>query len=322
MSASIDVGQGLPALPLEDWEETKDTLHLWSQIVGKVRMASSAPRNHWWHVALYVDVRGLTTRRLRSPQGVSFQIDLDFVDHRLVVRTNQGAAESFPLVDGLSVAAFDEELHGTLRRLGVDVAIRETPFGVPMTTPFRADEEHAAYDREAVERFWRILDWTDGVFEEFAGWYCGKQSPVHVFWHSFDLALSRFGGRRAPAQPDADAVTREAYSHEVVSFGFWAGDKRLREPTYYSYTAPEPAGLRERPLRPQQARWTAYGAGSLAVLPYEAVRNASDPRTALLAFLESAYQAGAGLAGWDRSGLASAWCPDPPELNALLGGRA
>jgi hypothetical protein len=318
MSAPLDMRPALPALLLEDWEETKDTLHLWSQIVGKVRMASSAPRNHWWHVALYVDVRGLTTRRLHSSEGVTFQIDFDFVDHRLVVRTNQGAVESFALADGLSVAAFDEELHSTLGRLGIDVAIRETPFGVPMTTPFRADDEHAAYDREAVERFWRILDWTDGVFEEFAGWYCGKQSPVHLFWHSLDLALSRFGGRRAPPLPDADAVTREAYSHEVVSFGFWAGDTNLRAPTYYSYTAPEPANVRDRPLRPEQARWTEYGAGSLAVLPYEAVRAASDPRTALLAFLESAYQAGAELAGWNRGELASAWCPTAPELSALL----
>jgi hypothetical protein len=321
MSASLDVRPALPALPLEDWEETKDTLHLWSQIVGKVRMASSAPRNHWWHVALYVDVRGLTTRLLHSPQGVTFQIDFDFVDHRLVVKSNQGAVESFGLANGLSVAAFDEELHATLRRLGVDVAIRETPFGVPTTTPFQADEVHAAYDREAVERFWRILDWTDGVFEEFAGWYCGKQSPVHLFWHSFDLALSRFGGRRVPAKADADAVSREAYSHEVISFGFWAGDRNLREPTYYSYTAPEPAGLRERPLRPEDARWIDYGTGSLGVLPYEAVRGAADPRTALLAFLESAYQAGAALAGWNGGELASSWCPDPAELSSLLDGR-
>jgi Family of unknown function (DUF5996) len=321
MSAPVDTPSRLPALPLEAWEATKDTVHLWAQIVGKVRMASSAPRNHWWHVPLYVDVRGLTTRRLHSPQGVTFQIDFDFVDHRLVVRTNQGAAESFALGKGLSVAGFDEELHGALRRLGVDVPIREKPFGVPMTTPFRADEEHAAYDSEAVERFWRILDWTDEVLEEFAGWYCGKQSPVHLFWHSLDLALSRFGGRRAPPLPDADAVTREAYSHEVVSFGFWAGDASMREPTYYSYTAPEPADLRDQPLRPEQAGWIEFGAGSLAVLPYDAVRAASDPRTALLAFLESAYQAGAELAGWNRGELASSWCPDPPALNALLDGR-
>jgi hypothetical protein len=294
----------LPELPLTDWEETKTTLHLWAQIVGKIRMASTAPRNHWWHVPLYVDVRGLTTRRLHG-DDITFQIDFDFIDHRLVVSTNAGAIEAFDLVDGLSVAEFDERLHATLRRLGADVAIRESPFGVPMTTPFPDDREHASYDRNAVERFWHILDWTDGVFEEFAGWYCGKTSPVHLFWHSLDLAVTRFGGKRAPALPDADAVTREAYTHEVVSFGFWAGDQQVREPSYYSYTAPEPAGVRERPLRPEGAFWTEQ----LALLPYEAVRTAVDPRAALLAFLESSYQAGAGAAGWDREGLESSWCP-------------
>jgi Family of unknown function (DUF5996) len=308
----------LPELPLASWEATKKTLHLWVQIVGKIRMASTAPRNHWWHVPLYVDVRGLTTRRMHSPGGATFQIDFDFVDHRLVVRTSAGATESFALVEGLSVAAFDDALHQTLRRFEVDVAIRETPFGVPMTTPFREDREHAAYDRDAVERFWRILDWTDAVLEEFAGWYCGKTSPVHLFWHSLDLALTRFGGR-APELPDADPVTREAYTHEVVSFGFWAGNQDVREPSYYAYAAPEPAGLRARPLRPEQARWVEQGAGSLALLPYDSVRTAADPRRTLLAFLESAYQAGAAGHGWDRDELASAWCPGPGELSELLG---
>ena len=321
MTMATNLQGELPALPLAEWEATKDTLHLWVQIVGKVRMASTAPRNHWWHVPLYVDVRGLTTRRMHSPDGVSFQIDFDFVDHRLVVRTNRGEVESFTLVDGLSVAAFDEELHAALRRLGVDVAIREEPFGVPMTTPFPEDTEHASYDRDAVERFWRILDWSDAVLEEFAGWFCGKQSPVHLFWHGFDLALTRFSGIRASALPD-DSVNREAYTHEVVSFGFWAGDQTLREPTYYSYTAPEPSGLREQALSPDDARWLEYGAGSLAVLPYEAVRTARNPKAALLAFLQSAYEAGAGLAGWDRPELQSSWCPAPPQLSDLLAGRS
>lgn len=301
----------LPALPLPEWEPTKTTLHLWCQIVGKVRMASSAPRNHWWHVPLYVDVRGLTTRRLHAANGVVFQIDLDFLDDGLVVTTNEGASASFDLVDGLTVAEFDDRLHSTLARLGVDVVIDETPFGVPATTPFPIDRAHASYDGDAVRRFWTVLDWTDGVFEEFSGWYCGKTSPVHLFWHSFDLAVTRFGGRRAPVPAGADPVTREAYSHELVSFGFWAGDETVREPTYYSYTAPEPPGLRERPLLPEKAAWAEQGSGSLARLPYEAVRTAPDPRRALLAFLESAYQAGAGAAGWDTADLTSSWCPRP-----------
>ena len=307
----------LPELPLTAWEATKDTLHLWAQIVGKVRLASTSPRNHWWHVPLYVDVRGLTTRRMHAQSGATFEIDFDFVDHRLVIATDSGAVESFELADGLSVGAFDEKLHATLGRLGIDVTILELPFGVPMTTPFPADREHAAYDRDAVQRFWRILDWTDGVFEEFAGWYCGKTSPVHLFWHSFDLAVTRFGGKRAPVLPDADAVTREAYSHEAISFGFWTGDQNVREPTYYSYTAPEPAGLRLQPLHPEAASWVEQGNGSLALLPYDDVRTAADPRATLLAFLESAYQAGATTAGWDRAELESSWCPSPTEPGDL-----
>jgi Family of unknown function (DUF5996) len=318
LSAAARTRPDLPRLPLEEWEPTKDTLHLWAQIVGKVRLASAAPRNHWWHAPLYVDVRGLTTRLMRSPSGVAFEISFDFVDHRLIVATSAGAVESFELVDGLSVAEFDERLHSTLAGLAVDVSIRETPFGVPMTTPFPEDREHAAYDRDAVERFWHIVDWSGGVLEEFAGWYCGKTSPVHVFWHSFDLAVTRFGGKRAPAMPEADSVTREAYSHEVVSFGFWAGDQNVREPAYYAYAAPEPAGLREQPLLPAEARWVDLGASSLAVLPYEAVRQATDPRGTLLAFLESAYRAGADALGWDRAELTSSWCPAPPELTELL----
>ena len=206
----------LPELLLEAWEPTKTTLHLWAQIVGKVKLAATAPRNHWWNVPLYLDVRGLTTRRLHHGQ-VSFQIDLDFIDHRLVARTNRGQQGSFPLHDGLSVASFDRQLHQLLDQLGVDVAIREDPYGVPMTTPFPADTEHAAYDLEYVGRFFKVLGWADTVLEEFSGWYCGKQSPVHLFWHGFDLAVTRFSGRRAPARDGADPVTREAYSHEVIS---------------------------------------------------------------------------------------------------------
>ena len=300
----------LPPLPFPEWEATKTTLHLWAQIVGKVKMASLPPKNHWWHVPLYLDVRGLTTRLLHAKDGAGFEVRFDFVDHRLAVET-ANATESFPLVDGLSVAAFDDRFHALLAGLGLDAAILEKPFGVPMTTPFPEDTEHASYDPEAVERFWRVLDWSAAVLEEFAGWFCGKQSPVHLFWHSFDLALTRFSGRRAPELPDADGVTREAYSHEVVSFGFWAGDKNLREPAYYSYTAPEPPSLRDRPLSLADARWEEQGAGSLAILPYEDVRTAADPRATLLEFLDGAYRAGATAAGWDTAALTSSWCPQP-----------
>jgi hypothetical protein len=303
----------LPELHLDQWRATKDTLHLYCQIVGKVRMATTPPRNHWWNTTLYVDVRGLTTRRLHH-RGATFEIRLDLLDSALVVTTSDGRAESLLLADGLSVADFDAGLHRSLRELGVDVDIRERPFGVPMTTPFPDDVEHASWDRDAVERFWRMLDWSDSVFDEFSGWFTGKTSPVHLFWHSFDLAVTRFSGRPAPAF-DADVVTQEAYSQEVISFGFWAGDDNLGDAAYYSYTAPEPAGLREQPLA--GGSWIESGTGSLAILPYEAVRTSGDPRTVLLAFLQSAYEAGAQLAGWDIEGLESRWCPTPAQLREL-----
>lgn len=301
-----------------EWEATKDTLHLWLQIVGKIRMTYMPPRNHWWHVPLYLDVHGLTTRRIPAHDELTFQMAFDFIDHRLIVDTNHGRREKIDLYDGLSVAEFDHALHDALNRLEVDATIHESPFGVEMTTPFPADHEHASYDRDLVERFWRLLEWTESLFDEFSGWYCGKTSPVHLYWHSLDLAFARYNGARAPAQPDADPVTQEAYSHEVIAFGFWTGDRNIPEPSYYSYTSPEPSGLRERELLPRAARWSGTDEASMALLPLQAVRTASDPRTTLLAFLESSYEAGAIAAGWNRESLASSWCPSPVERNELL----
>ena len=313
MSAST-----LPALPYAEWVSTKETLHLWSQIVGKVRLAAAPPQNHWWHAPLYVDARGLTTRRLRSGNQ-DFDVSFDFVAHELVVRTSRGEVESFPLGDGLSVAAFYERFLAVLAGLGIGVEIKAEPFGISTKTPFAEDKEHASYDREAVERFWHALRWIDWTMEEFAGWFCGKTSPVHLFWHSLDLAVTRFSGKRAPELPDADSVTREAYSHEVISFGFWAGDEKIRTPAFYSYTAPEPDGLVERPLRPGAASWEQpFGASHLALLRYDDVRNAAEPRETLLDFLESAYGAGAATAGWDAADLRSSWCPPLTALDPRL----
>jgi hypothetical protein len=309
---------GLPELHLADWRATKDTLHLYTQIVGKIRLATTAPRNHWWNVPLYVDVRGLATRRLHH-RDTTFEITIDFVEHALIVRTADGRTESFALGDGLPVAEFDARIHALLGELDIDVDIKEEPFGVPMTTPFSRDFEHASWDPDAIARFGRILDWSDSVFEEFSGWFNGKASPVHFFWHSFDLAVSRFSGR--PGVPlDADPVTREAYSHEVISFGFWPGDDRVGDAAYYSYTAPEPAGLRDQPLA--AGAWVDSATGSLAVLPYEAVRTARAPAATLLAFCQSAYEAGARLAGWDTTGFESTWCPTPDQLRALRASAA
>jgi hypothetical protein len=302
-----------PELHLADWRATKDTLHLYTQILGKIRLATTPPRNHWWNVPLYVDVRGLTTRRLHH-SGTTFEITLDFLDHALVIRTGDGRTRSFELGARLPVADFDALLHASLADLGLDIAIKQRPFGVPMTTPFLQDHEHASWDRDAVRRFGRILDWNDSVFEEFSGWFNGKTSPVHLFWHGLDLAVTRFSGRPAKAL-DANPVTQEAYSHEVISFGFWPGDDTLGDAAYYSYTAPEPDGLPDQPL--PVGTWIQYGAGSLATVPYETVRTARDPRTTLLAFCQSAYEAGAQLAGWDTTSFTSNWCPTPDQLRQL-----
>jgi Family of unknown function (DUF5996) len=234
-----------PPLPLEEWEDTKNTLHRFVQIVGKIRLASAPHANHWWHVTLYVTTRGLTTSPM--PYGdITFAIDFDFIDHRLVISTSSGAMESFAL-EGLSVAQFYEQVFSTLSQLGIEVAIVPTPYDLIPAEPFTTNTIHAAYDKEYVNRYWRILVQVDMVFKEFSGRFTGKTSPVQLFWHSFDLAVTRFSGRRAPEREGADRATREAYSHEVISFGFWPGAVNIRAPAFYPYTAPEPAGLADQP---------------------------------------------------------------------------
>jgi Family of unknown function (DUF5996) len=303
----------LAGLHLEDWRPTKDTLHLCSQILGKIRLATTPPRNHWWNVALNLDVRGLTTGRLHH-RATTFEIRLDFTDRALVVLSSDGRTKQFALANGLTVADFYERIHQALAKLGVDVEINEEPFDVPMTTPFPEDVEHQEWDSDALHRFWRILDWSDLVFEEFSGWFNGKTSPVQLFWHNLNLAVTRFSGR--PSEPNAsDLITQDAHSHELITFGFWTGDDSIGEAAYYSYTHPEPEGLSDRPL--PVGDWVVSGDGSLAVLRYEAVRTSRDPRTTLLAFCQGAYEAGARLADWDITGLASRWSPTSGQLEAL-----
>jgi len=309
----------LPQLAFEQWEPTKETLHLWTQIVGKVRLAAAPPQNHWWNATLYVDTRGLTTRRLSS-ESFDYDVSFDFVAHELVVRTSRGELNAFPLADGLSVAAFYESFVALLAGFGIAVEIRAEPYGVPAVTPFAEDREHASYDREAVERFWHALRWIDWTLQEFAGWFSGKTSPVHLFWHGLDLAVTRFSGERAPELPTADRVSREAYSHEVISFGFWPGDQKVRMPAFYSYTAPEPVGLADQPLLPDAASWQQpFGSSHLALLAYDEVRHSPDSRRTLLGFLQSAYDAGAATAGWDTDSLRSSWCPPVAALDPRSG---
>ncbi|HWH15573.1 MAG TPA: DUF5996 family protein [Miltoncostaeaceae bacterium] len=292
-----------PALPYRDWEPTKQTVHRLTQIVGKVRMALVPFRNHWWHVTLYPSATGLTTGLM--PYGArSVQIDLDLVAHRLEVRTSDGGRAVVPLADGVCVADLYAGLFAALAEVDVAVTVDPRPFDLGGSPRLDEDRGHASYDADAVTRWWTVLRRTEHVLLRFGAGFTGKASPVHLFWHSFDLAHGRFSGRPAAPIPGADPVTAAAYSHEVVAVGWWPGDdRRTPFPAFYSYTAPEPAGLRDRPLRPAAAEWQDTGNGSMAILPYDAVREAADPEGDLLAFFETAYAAGAEAAGWDRAAL-------------------
>ena len=291
----------LDDIPYAAWEPTKTTLHLYSQIVGKIALRSSALRNHWWNCTLKPTARGVRTDRLNA-NGTSFDIEFDFVDHRVVVRAGLHDDVTFPLHDGLSVAEFFDAIRAALGAFDIRVPIVAKPYGVPsLTTPFAQDREHRSYDAAAVRRWWNVVRWSSDVLERFASDFVGKQGPVQLFWHSFDLALGRYSGRRANVAPPSDPVAREAYSHEVIAFGFWAGDANVPVPTYYTYTAPEPATLASSPLRPDGAAWSAAGNGHMGMIPFEVIRSADDPEAALLEFLRSAYEAGSAAAAWDAA---------------------
>ena len=293
-----------PDLDYASWRPTQQTVHRFWQLVGKVRLAASPRRNHWWNVPLHLTGRGLTTRPM-SVDGVRiFSIDLDLIDHRLDLTTADGPRWSFPLV-GQSVAGFTAELRRGLDALGiaVDVALPH-PFDLPDSDrPFADDTEHAAYDPAAVTRYWQILGQVNLVLEEFAGRFSGKTSPVHHFWHTFDIAVTRFSDRVVPHTADTDPVTREAYSREVISFGFWFGDDTVPEPAFYSYTSPDPAALADSALA-AGGEWVERNGSHLAVLRYATARRADDPRGAVLDFYESAYLAGASGAAWPTTELA------------------
>jgi hypothetical protein len=301
--ASVQHGESWPRLPLEEWKDTCATLHLWTQVVGKIRLAKAPMINHWWQVPLYVTCRGLTTSPI--PDGErSFQIDFDFVDHRLWIHASDGRAESLALAPR-PVADFYNEVMGKLRALGLEVRIWTLPVEIPDPIPFEEDREHAAYDPEYANRFWRILVKADQLFTAFRSRFIGKVSPVHFFWGSFDLSVTRFSGRRAPPHPGApntaDRVTREAYSHEVSSCGFWPGNGGFGRPAFYSYAYPQPPGFPDAPARPSAA---FYGRDlGEFILRYDDARQADAPGEAVLDFLQSTYEAAADLGRWDRAAL-------------------
>jgi len=293
-----------PELPTAAWRETYATLQLWTQIIGKIRLVRAPWLNHSWHVALYVTARGLTTSPI--PDGFrTFQIDLDFIDHVLRTSTSDGAERQFALA-GHSVASFYAATMAALAELGIHVTIDEMPNELPEPLRFSEDTVHAVYDSDAVQRFLQILVNADRVFKQFRTGFLGKASPVHFFWGSFDLAVTRFSGRRAPRHPGgvphlADAVAAEAYSHEVSSAGFWPGSGAIDYPAFYSYAYPEPSGFRATKVKPDAAFF--HETMGEFILPYDAVRTAADPEQALLDFLQSTYEAAANAATWDRDAL-------------------
>lgn len=288
-----------PALPFEDWRATCDTLHMWTQIVGKVRLALAPHVNHWWQVPFYVGARGLTTTAVPY-RDRSFEIEFDFIDHVLTIRTCEGRAKTLPL-QPRSVATFYAEFMAALAELGIEVHIWTMPQEFEDPIPFDRDNTHASYEREPVERFWRVMRSVDAVLQEFRGRFLGKSSPVHFFWGSFDLCVTRFSGRRAPPMPQADKVTQEAYSHEVSSVGWWPGDATTPYPSFYAYASPEPNGFGAATVRPA-ASFYAKDAGQFR-LKYDDVRSAASPRQALLDFCQSTYEAAATLAAWNRGDL-------------------
>lgn len=288
-----------PSLPLEEWEDTRATLHMWTQVVGKIRLEQTPLVNHWWNVPLYVTARGLTTSAMPYEDG-SFQIDFDFISHRLLIECSDGSTSSIALAP-VAVADFYEQVMRALRELGIEVKIWTMPVEIENPIRFEEDRQHASYDADYANRFWRILVQADKIFTDFRSRFIGKVSPVHFFWGSFDLAVTRFSGRPAPERPGADPITREAYSHEAISHGFWPGGGPVKGPAFYSYTAPEPDGLKQAHVRPASAFYSLEMSEFL--LMYEDVRKAASPADSLMEFLQSTYEAGANLAKWERAAL-------------------
>src|SRR5712664_1622559 len=294
-----DLPQCWPALPLSSWKDTCATLHMWTQMVGKVRLALTPLVNHWWNVPLYVSSRGLTTSQMPYCDR-ALELRFDFIDHQLVLQSSDGVHKTLPLAPR-SVADFYQQFMAMLRSAGFDIKIWKMPVEIPDPIPFDQDRVHKSYDPQSAQKFWRILLTVEQVLNEFRWRFIGKSSPVHFFWGSFDLAVTRFSGRPAPQRPGADRLTLEAYSHEVSSVGFWPGGGDIKGPAFYSYMAPQPQGFAESPVLPKAAFYHKELGEFL--LMYDEVRMAPSPSATLLDFCESTYEAGARLANWDRVAL-------------------
>lgn len=291
-----------PALPLAEWTKTKETLHRYLQIVGKLRLSLMPKDNHWWHITLYVNSRGLTTGSIPN-NDFTFEVVFDFIDHQLKVHTSKGDQKSFALKDGLSVAQFYTNLKNILDELEIHFDIKKEPFDLSDSIPFDECAKHNSYDKEAVHKAWQILVQVDMIFKEFSGKSYSKTCPVHIYWHHFDLVVTRFSGKKGPELDTDSQVEKEAYSHEVISFGFWFGDETIKEPAFYSYTYPSPKNIDQEPLRPDSAKWQDANGSPMALLLYEDIRTSQNPKEDIMDFLESSYQAGAKRAGWDIEAL-------------------
>jgi hypothetical protein len=301
-----------PELPLERWHDTCATLQMWTQIVGKICLALTPPLNHFWNIAFHVSSRGLATPLMRYSDGQrSLDMTFDFVSHELIARCSDGGIRSIPL-SARPVAVFYQDAMHMLRAMGIEVAIWTLPVEVPDPIRFELDTKHASYDPEYAQRFWQALVRIAAVMQEFRAGFLGKCSPVHFFWGSFDLAVTRFSGRQAPARPGADPITREAYSHEVISHGFWPGGGAVPSAAFYAYAAPEPPKFKDAKVAPAEAFYSRDL--SEFILPYDTVRTQRDPGRMLRNFLQSTYEAGARLAHWDRGALER---PVDPPLSAM-----
>jgi hypothetical protein len=288
----------LPPLALAEWEATKTTLHLYMQIVGKIQLKLNPKRNHWWHVAFYPVARGISSQQIPY-DGKILEILFNLIDHRLEINTSAGEYEEIVLEDGLSVAAFYQQVFAKLQKLQLRVRIVARPFGLGIHEPFNHISQHHTYHKEPVERFWKILLWSHGIFQEFCSRFSGKTCPVQLYWHHLDLNLTRYSGRKAPSPPkNTGLVTREAFSHELISFGLLPGDDWINDTAFYAYHYPAPAGINQELLQPPAAQWVMSKGMPMALLMYNDLRLTADPEGALLAFMESAWQAGVKYTGW------------------------
>jgi len=286
-----------PSLDLDKWEETKKTIHLFIQIIGKIRLTLCPKANHWWHAPLYVSVRGLTTRPIPYGDKV-LEMEFDFIHHVLSIKTSDGHHELIK-INNVSVSEFYKSVFKTLKGLGIELSINAIPYDNESKIAFEENHINDQYDAEYVNRFWKILVLVNTVFERFRAKYTGKSTPVQLYWHHLDLVVTRFSGNLSPERSWPTNVEREAYSHEVISFGFWAGDENIREPAFYAYMYPEPEGLEKQKIKPNEATWNTDPGYAMALLPYEAVRLSESPESKIMEFLDSVYEAGCSISDWD-----------------------